>query len=88
MVTRRRLAVAVLGAALLAASLGSAAEARIPEGSWKSTPIVLDDPGIVPDVFERAVARGRRTRPVSKASATGTATPDWLERAAQHAMRG
>ena len=86
-VTTVRLAGALVGAALLAASAGSAAEARIPEGAWESTAAVLDDAGVNPDVVGRAVARGPQTRLGAKTSASGAATPDWLERAALRAIR-
>ena len=86
-VTTARLAGALVGAALLAAFAGSAAEARIPEGGWDSPPVVLDGAGAVPDVFDRAVARGPQTRLGPKTSASGAATPDWLERAALRVTR-
>ena len=85
--TTARLAGAVVGAALLAALAGSAAEARIPEGGRVSTPVVLDGAVAFPDVCERAVARGAQTRLGAKTSASGAATPDWLERAALRALR-
>ncbi|HET9242681.1 MAG TPA: hypothetical protein VFN99_04510 [Gaiella sp.] len=74
-----RLAGTFVGAAVLAASLGSAAEARIPEERWGDAPTVRSEAVVVPDAFERAVARSKPKRFVA---AQSPETPDAFKRAA------
>ena len=82
--TTSKLAGALVGAAVVAASFGSAADARIPEMDWDATPTIRAEAAAVPDAFERAVARQARKR---VAAATTSSVPDWFERAALRSMR-
>ena len=82
--TPAKLAGTLVGAAVLAASLGSAAEARIPEEHWDDAPTVRGESVALPDAFERAVARATQKRVVA---AKTSPTPDWFERAALRRMR-
>jgi hypothetical protein len=82
--TTSKLVGVVVGAVAVAASLGSAAEARIPEDDWGDPRTVREQAVAVPDAFERAVVRQARKR---VAAATTSSSPDWFERAALRSMR-
>lgn len=82
--TTAKLTSTIVGAAVLAASLGSAAQARIPEDRGGDAPTVREEVVVLPDAFERAVARLAPKRVVA---AQTSETPDAFKRAARGRMR-
>jgi hypothetical protein len=85
--TTAKIVGAVAGATLLAASLGSAADARIPEEGWNDARPSYEAVVAVPDAFERAVGRQAHKRLAAKISRLDASTADAFERAALRHMR-
>jgi hypothetical protein len=78
---------ALAGATVLAASFGSAADARIPEEGWIGARPVYEAVVAVPDAFERAVARQAHKPLAARTTGIDASVADCFERAVLRRMR-
>jgi hypothetical protein len=85
--TTTKLAGALAGATVLAAALGAAADARIPEAARSDAQPVYEAVAAVPDAFERAAVRLRAKALATKPQGLDASTADAFERAVLRRMR-
>ena len=85
--TTAKIAGALAGATVVAASFGSAADARIPEEDWNDARPSYEAVVAVPDALERAVARQAHKRLAARTPVLDASTADAFERAVLRHMR-
>jgi hypothetical protein len=85
--TTTKLAGALAGATVLAAALGAAADARIPEDDRNDAQPVYEAVAAVPDAFERAAVRLKAKPLATRPHGLDPSTADAFERAVLRRMR-